>query len=163
MFCYNRAKHQENKASETLPLNMPSKPVKQTPIWQNHLTFESKVHKERGGRSGDELIHCRCESQHLYISLTQTWSGISDQAVQSVIITQAIRDISLQSYQYDHHYLHYLWRKTVSDERPFQWFQPVSSDQNANQVKIGSNPKVESNDSSTWNGFGELVVFVNTN
>merc|ERR1719357_2119216 len=43
VFCYNRAKHQENKASETLPLNMPSKPVKQTPIWQNHLTFESKV------------------------------------------------------------------------------------------------------------------------
>jgi len=43
VFCYNRAKHQENKASESLPVRVSSAPVKPTPIWQNHITFESKV------------------------------------------------------------------------------------------------------------------------
>merc|ERR1711992_399711 len=36
VFCYDRAKHQENKASESLPVSVSSKPSKPTPIWQNH-------------------------------------------------------------------------------------------------------------------------------
>jgi len=42
VFCYNRAKHQENLAATTLPTKMPTAP---TPpyIWQNHITYDSKV------------------------------------------------------------------------------------------------------------------------
>ena len=41
VFCYNRAKHIENTQQKTLPLSMPRKPPPS--LWENHLTFESKV------------------------------------------------------------------------------------------------------------------------
>ena len=41
VFCYNRAKYRENLEQKTLPTLMPKK---QTPsLWDNHLTFDSKV------------------------------------------------------------------------------------------------------------------------
>jgi len=43
VFCYNRAKQQENVSSVSLPTTMPTKAPIQTPLWQNHVTFESKV------------------------------------------------------------------------------------------------------------------------
>jgi hypothetical protein len=43
VFCYNRAKQCENQAAVSLPLSMPTKAPVQQPIWQNHVTFESKV------------------------------------------------------------------------------------------------------------------------
>lgn len=41
MFCYNRAKHRENIEQKTLPVSMPKKPSPS--LWDNKLTFESKV------------------------------------------------------------------------------------------------------------------------
>jgi len=41
VFCYNRAKHRENVNQRTLPVSLPTK---STPsLWDNHITFESKV------------------------------------------------------------------------------------------------------------------------
>ena len=42
VFCYNRAKHQENLNQRTLPVSLPTKPKAQS-LWENHITFESKV------------------------------------------------------------------------------------------------------------------------
>merc|ERR1711994_1219285 len=41
VFCYNRAKHRENIEQKTLPVSMPKKPSPS--LWDNKLTFESKV------------------------------------------------------------------------------------------------------------------------
>lgn len=41
VFCYNRAKHIENTRQKTLPISVPKKPSPS--LWDNHLTFESKV------------------------------------------------------------------------------------------------------------------------
>lgn len=43
VFCYNRAKHRENTEAVTLPTSVPTKAPAQQPIWQNHITFDSKV------------------------------------------------------------------------------------------------------------------------
>lgn len=51
VFCYNRAKHHENKANVTLPTTMSQKfsnnnnntKSSSQPLWKNHLTFDSKV------------------------------------------------------------------------------------------------------------------------
>jgi len=41
VFCYNRAKYRENLEMKTLPTSLPKK---QAPsLWDNHLTFDSKV------------------------------------------------------------------------------------------------------------------------
>ena len=41
VFCYNRAKYRENLDQKTLPTMMPKK--KAPSLWDNHLTFDSKV------------------------------------------------------------------------------------------------------------------------
>ena len=41
VFCYNRAKHQENINQRTLPVSLPKKASPS--LWDNHITFESKV------------------------------------------------------------------------------------------------------------------------
>jgi len=41
VFCYNRAKYRENLQQKTLPTFMPQK--KAPSLWENHLTFDSKV------------------------------------------------------------------------------------------------------------------------
>jgi len=41
VFCYNRAKHRENINQRTLPVSLPTKP--KASLWDNHITFESKV------------------------------------------------------------------------------------------------------------------------
>merc|ERR1719192_2778725 len=41
VFCYNRAKYRENLQQKTLPTFLPQK--KAPSLWDNHLTFDSKV------------------------------------------------------------------------------------------------------------------------
>ena len=41
VFCYNRAKHRENIDQRTLPVSRPPQPSPS--LWDNHLTFDSKV------------------------------------------------------------------------------------------------------------------------
>jgi len=41
VFCYNRAKYRENLKAASLPVAMPK--VAPPPLWQDHLTFESKI------------------------------------------------------------------------------------------------------------------------